>query len=554
MRRIGLPLAAALLLLAAGGAWGQRLRPGPQVLTFHSEVDDTEQPYALYLPEPFDELKRYPLVITLHGAGSNHRLNLRRVFGRSNAEGETDLEASRYFPDWNDVPYIVAAPHARGTMGYQGVAEKDVWDVVADVKHRFAIDEDRIYLTGLSMGGGGALWIGLTRPDAWAAIAAVCPAPPPGTEEFAPNALHLPVRVMQGGADPVVAPAAVREWAERLRRLDVGVEYEEYEGVGHDSWVNAYADGRIFDWFGRFRRNPHPDRVRFSSDRYRYGEAYWVRLDSLTPGTVASIDVRFTDTNTLEAATSHLDGFTLRLAGHPRYRPGVQVRLRIDGHRLSLPAADSVSLQRDGQAWTAGKAAADPAAKGPGAEGPMSEAVAGRHVYVYGTGGAPSDDRLEARRAQARHAAEWSVDRGPFWGRVMVFPRAIADRDLRPSDLESSHLVLFGRRETNSLIARFAGRLPLELDPAADEHGLVYVYPAGGRYLLINSGLPWWEATSAPSVFAGSVPGLQLLGRGDYLLFRKGEVLAEGRFDRNWRLPEEAAARLRATGVVRIAQ
>ncbi|UCG88073.1 MAG: phospholipase, partial [Gemmatimonadota bacterium] len=155
---------AVCLVLPAQLA-AQHLESGPQVLTFLSDVDDTEQPYGLYLPPDYDPAKAYPLVISLHGAGSNHRLNLRRVFGKSNAEGETDVEASRYFPEWEHVDYIVAAPYARGTMGYQTVAEKDVMDVLADVKRRFSIDENRMYLTGLSMGGGGTLWIGLTRPD-----------------------------------------------------------------------------------------------------------------------------------------------------------------------------------------------------------------------------------------------------------------------------------------------------------------------------------------------------------------------------------------------------
>ena len=141
-------------------------------------MDDTDQPYALYLPKAFDPAKNYPLVISLHGAGSNHRLNLRRVFGQSNLPGETDVEATRYFPDWADIDVFVASPLARGTMGYQGIAEKDVYDVLADVERRFPVDEDRVYLTGLSMGGGGAIWLGLTRPDVWAAIAPVCPVPP----------------------------------------------------------------------------------------------------------------------------------------------------------------------------------------------------------------------------------------------------------------------------------------------------------------------------------------------------------------------------------------
>lgn len=69
-----------------------------------------------------------------HGASSNHRLNLRRVFGFRNKPGETDVEATRYFPEWEDIDFIVASPYARGAMGYEGVPEQDGYDVQADVK------------------------------------------------------------------------------------------------------------------------------------------------------------------------------------------------------------------------------------------------------------------------------------------------------------------------------------------------------------------------------------------------------------------------------------
>src|SRR5262249_47708578 len=141
---------------------------GPQVTTFHSNIDDSNQPYALYSPPLPAQGKKYPLVIALHEAGSDHRLNLRRVFGKGNLPGETDPHATRLFPQWKDVEYIVASPLARGSMGYRGIPEQDVYDVIADVKQRFSIDEDRIYLTGIAAGGAGALWLGITRPDIWA--------------------------------------------------------------------------------------------------------------------------------------------------------------------------------------------------------------------------------------------------------------------------------------------------------------------------------------------------------------------------------------------------
>src|SRR6185369_4823008 len=140
------------------------------------DVDSSDQPYALYVPKNFDRARTYPLVISLHMEESSHLLNMRQFLGRN-----------------PDVDFLVASPLARGSMGYRGIAEKDVYDVLADVKRRYPVDEDRVYMTGLSMGGGGTLWIGLTRPDIWAAIAPVCPAPPEGTQDFAPNALNYPV-------------------------------------------------------------------------------------------------------------------------------------------------------------------------------------------------------------------------------------------------------------------------------------------------------------------------------------------------------------------------
>ena len=98
-----------ILILTAGTADAQRLSPGPQDLSFFSAVDDTDQPYSVYIPDNFDESKHYPLVVFLHGAWSNHRLGMRRLFGVGNSQGydfikpgnvplETDVEASRYWP------------------------------------------------------------------------------------------------------------------------------------------------------------------------------------------------------------------------------------------------------------------------------------------------------------------------------------------------------------------------------------------------------------------------------------------------------------------------
>lgn len=549
MHHIKLILSALLLLLNAA-VHGQQLPTGPQVLTFHSSVDDTEQPYGLYLPPGYSGEKKYPLVIMLHGAGSNHRLALKRVFGKSNTAGENDVEASRYFPAWKDVNYIVASPYARGTMGYQGVAEKDVWDVLADVKKRFNVDEDRTYLTGLSMGGGGTLWIGLTRPDVWAALAPVCPAPPRETEQYLENGTNLPFHFYHGDADKAVPVTVSREWVKKLKATGTRVEYDEYPGVEHNSWENAYRDGAVFTWFSEFKREPFPARVKFASSQYKYNKAWWVRLDRLTPGTRASIDAAFTAANTLEVTTSALDAFTLKLKNHPRVEIGKPLLLTVNGRKIKTTATDSISfLLRDGK-WIPGAYKASPNEKRPGAEGPLSEAFASRHIYVYGTAGNPSAQELRKRMETANLAANWSEYRNAFLGRIMVFPRVVADKDVRQSDIESADLILLGDRTTNLLIEKHASALPMELGANSGDLSLIYIFPLNGRYVVVNSGKPWWEGTAAQ----GNLPLLPhtlVPGQKDFVLFKGNPrtVVTEGNFDHSWQLPEEQKKILSSNGV-----
>ncbi|HET8550352.1 MAG TPA: hypothetical protein VFL57_20215 [Bryobacteraceae bacterium] len=548
----GVPVIRLLFLTTfVTNALGQLYNPGPQVLTFFSDVDDSDQPYAIYLPKNLDRSKRYPLVISLHGAWSNHRLNLRRVFGRGNLPGESDPEASRYFPQFRDVPFVVASPLARGTMGYTGIAEKDVYDVLSDVKRRFPIDDDRVYLTGLSMGGGGTLWLGLTRPDVWAALAPVCPAAPEGAAELAGNAVGIPIRMFQGDADPVARPEDTRRWHKLLREAGANIEYVEYPGVRHNSWDRAYKDAAIFDWFAQHKRNRWPVRVRFSTREYAHTSAYWLNIDALTPGRLATIDARFTGPNAISVTTSDIDGFTLALTGHPSWVRRRPLVVTVDGKPLHISAVETISFSKTRNGWTRGRCQFGFDEKRPGLAGPISDAITARHLYVYGTTGNPTADELRARREHAQQAAEWSTP----GNRLLLNLRVIADREVHESDLHTANLVLFGNKDTNALIARM--RLPIELNAGAADFGLIMVLPFGDRLAIVNSGLPWWtradQARRVGLPFV-PVPFRALQSFEDFILFRGGldDVVAEGRFDRRWRLPADAARLMSATGAVTI--
>ena len=216
-------------------------KTGLLVKAYRSGFDDTLQPYGLYVPRDYDPKKAWPLLVSLHGATSNHLLNRRRVFGLGNRPGESDYEAIRnedvVFPD---VGFIVLTPYGRGEVAtYNGIAEEDVLRAMDDVKRAYSVDEDRVYLTGLSMGGGGTWHLGLRYPDRFAAIAPVCAVGDlslmafaqatkgdglalldlTGPTAIAENASNQHVFIFHGDADPVVVAEHSRRMANRYREL-----------------------------------------------------------------------------------------------------------------------------------------------------------------------------------------------------------------------------------------------------------------------------------------------------------------------------------------------
>lgn len=539
-------------VVTAGLAAAQPAANNIRVETYRSPVDGTDQPYAIYVPKNLDLNRLYPLVVSLHGEGTNHVLSLQRVLGRPSVQNIVGVRVSQTAAT---LDFIVVAPLARGTIGYQGMGEREVYAALAEVERRYPIDTDRVYLTGESMGGGGALWLGLTRPDVWAAIAPVCADAPGGTKDLAPNALTLPVRLFHGELDPLIPVARSREWQKLLLSLDTPVDYMEYAQARHNAGDFAYRNTSLLDWFAGRARNGMPERVRYVTRDYEHRKAYWVEIDGLTPGTLTSIDARFTAANRIAVVTNGVDGFTLRVNGHPLLRAKQAVEITVDGTRVSMidakPFAGDFSLVRTAGRWAAGRYVPRPTEKQAGAEGPMVRAVSGRQIYVYGTADAPGAAERQRRLLEATEAADWRV----LGFSPQVKMRIVADDELSEAEMGGADLMLFGTRETNRLIARWASVLPMELNAGAADFGLLQVVASEGRYLMVNSGAPWWRDAGGRELTRYLPQKLAMIETmGDYVVFRRSlrNIVAEGLFDRDWKLPAAVAEKVRATGAVSI--
>jgi poly(3-hydroxybutyrate) depolymerase len=266
----------------AAGRDPYREATGMMVKAYRADWDGTLQPYALYVPPGYKPGRPggWPLIVALHGAWSDHRHNLRRVFGLDNRPRENDAEASRNELPLPDVPALVVSPYGRGElMGYDGLGGDDVMRVIADVRRAYDVDPDRITLTGLSMGGDGTWQIGLRHPELFAAIAPVCavadyrrmikPADaglydPDALDRQSPpalaaNAAHMQVFIFHGDKDTTVPVADSRKMVERFKALGMfgkNVRYTEYPDVAHSAWIPAYKDAALLRTLAAIKRDP----------------------------------------------------------------------------------------------------------------------------------------------------------------------------------------------------------------------------------------------------------------------------------------------------------
>jgi len=214
------------------------------------------QPASVRLSADFALInQRLPVVLFLHGAGERGDDNeLVRSVGLPIMVPEHD--------------YILIVPQVP-LDGWWSDPEMLELAMVAleKVLQSSAADRNRVYLTGLSMGGHGALQLAARYPDQFAAVLAICPRLgrpsylqtienlPANALELSQRLRYLPIWLFHGDEDQVVPVENSRKLAVALDRLGASSHYTEIPGVGHDIWWGVYSQSKVMTWlFSRDRR------------------------------------------------------------------------------------------------------------------------------------------------------------------------------------------------------------------------------------------------------------------------------------------------------------
>lgn len=228
-------------------------------------VRGTAVHYGLFVPPSYDPAQSYPLVVCLHGYGFS---------------GDTYL--NRWIPRLGE-HYLLACPTYPESAWWTRFGEELVLATIREVKSRYHVDTNRIFLTGMSNGGIGAWIIGMHHADVFAGIAPMASGVDDVLFPFVENLRHTPVYVIHGAADQIMPVELSRALVEEMITHNIPHVYREHHGT------HPHAGGHFFPrqelpalvkWFDVQRRSSLVREVSVVRDATHLVNFYWTRIDA----------------------------------------------------------------------------------------------------------------------------------------------------------------------------------------------------------------------------------------------------------------------------------
>ena len=239
-------LAALILTPLAVGAKNEMesqdaVELGQSEKNFEKTIEKTIQcKYLLFLPEDYGQTdKKWPLMLFLHGAGERG----------SNLDLVAKHGPPKIVKEKKDFPFIVVSPQCPSDQWWPDKVETLI-HLLDEIVATYDVDEQRVYLTGLSMGGYGTWSLGCAYPDRFAAIAPICGG---GRRFFARRLRNTPVWAFHGAKDRVVPPSESEQMVKAINAVGGKAKLTIYPDAYHDSWTRTYENPELYEWLLKHR-------------------------------------------------------------------------------------------------------------------------------------------------------------------------------------------------------------------------------------------------------------------------------------------------------------
>ncbi len=264
------------------------------------------QPYAVFVPENYDPKVKWPLVMFLHGSGE------------SGADGvrQTRVGLGPFLAAYRKkCPFIAVFPQSPNAQTwFRGIQAKIMFEILDKVQRDYNVDPDRIYLTGISMGGFGTWEMAMMRPDIFAALIPICGG---GPVEFVDPLKRMPIWCFHGARDDRVPVKLSRALIDRLKKIGGEPKYTEFPNESHMCWDTAYATQGLFPWMLKQRRAQPPAVMAVNLDTTWCPvptRIWWFRVDKAEKGVkMLQIEAGIVSPNEIRVATSGITACSIML-------------------------------------------------------------------------------------------------------------------------------------------------------------------------------------------------------------------------------------------------
>tara|TARA_R110002111_G_scaffold262875_1_gene342524 strand:+ start:80520 stop:81386 length:867 start_codon:yes stop_codon:yes gene_type:complete len=199
--------------------------------------------YLVYLPEDYEQKEKWPLMLFLHGAGERGEdLDLVTVHG-----------PPKLVKNGKQFPFIVVSPQCPKDQLWQPV---ELTALLNEVEKKYRVDQDRIFVSGLSMGGFGTWSLAAYTPYRFAALVPICG----GGEKFwVKKVKHVPIWVFHGGKDTAVPLERSQTLVDELKKANADISFTVYPDAGHDSWTETYDNPKLYEWLLQQKKKPESE-------------------------------------------------------------------------------------------------------------------------------------------------------------------------------------------------------------------------------------------------------------------------------------------------------
>jgi hypothetical protein len=544
------------------------------VRAYLSKIDGSVQPYLLSMPRDYvrgnPAQKKYRLDFFYHGRGEKLT-----ELAFISAKGESPAATGDHFN---------VQPYGRYCCANKFAGEIDTLEILDQMKREYPIDENRVVVTGFSMGGASCWHMAVHYTDLWVAAspgagfcetriyqkmdstgewAALpwyrktlmhlydCP-------DYALNLSMVPLIAYAGEIDPQqqsgdIMQKAMAELGLKLERI-----YGPKTGHKYEPGAKKELDKRL-DAYAAKGRNIVPKELHFETWTLRYNHMYWVELQGLERHWQrARVDASIKD-DSIDVKSSNVSSLVLNIpATASPFAADSKVTINLNGQKLEAMTNKEKGLHaafvKANGAWKPADevgAPAFPGVKRPQLQGPIDDAFLDSFVIVTPTGTPLNENVGKWCKSEAANAiTEW---RKIFRGEAPVK----TDAQITDADIAQRNLVLFGDPSSNAVLKRIADKLPIHWNEQsiilgdktypADHHAVIMIYPNPlnpNRYVVLNSGFTFRQADHRTN-------SRQIAKLPDYAIIdlttppddkAPGAIPQAGFFDESWQLQKDDGA------------